>query len=172
MPRPQRRSPRLSGFDYRQDRAYFVTICAHQRRCLFGHVSNGEMIRNATGRIVAARWQDIPAHFPAVWLDAFVIMPNHVHGILILQYVSVESLAQRDDKRQPLGTIVGAFKSAAAKEINMLKGTPGAKVWQDRFHDHIVRGEADLNRIRGYIELNPANWASGKDELFVPDQIG
>lgn len=169
---PQRRSPRLSGFDYSQDRACFVTICTHERRCLFGRVSDGEMILNAAGRIAAARWRDIPAHFPAVWLDAFVIMPNHVHGILVFQYVPVESLAQQADKRLPLGTIVGAFKSAAAKEINLLRGTPGAKVWQNRFHDHIVQGDGDLDRIRGYIELNPANWASGKDELFVPDRGG
>jgi REP element-mobilizing transposase RayT len=147
-------------------------ICVHERRCLFGRVSDGEMILNATGRIAAARWCDIPAHFPAVCLDAFVIMPNHVHGILVFQYTPVESLVQRDENRLSLGTVVGAFKSAAAKEINLLRGTPGAKVWQDRFHDHIVRGDADLDRIREYIELNPANWMLGKDELFVPDPIG
>jgi putative transposase len=167
-----RRSPRLSGFDYSQDYAYYVTICTHERGCLFGSISNGQMILNAAGQIAAARWRAIPEHFPGVWLDAFVVMPNHLHGIVILQYVPVEGLAQQDVKRQPLGTIVGTFKSVVSREINTLRGARGAQVWQERFYDHIVRDEADLERIRYYIEMNPANWGQGKDDLYVLENLG
>ena len=89
-----------------------------------------------------------------------------------MQYVPVESLAQRAEQRQPLGTIVGTFKSVVSRELNALRGTPGAPVWQERFYDHIVRDEADLERIRAYIEANPANWDQGKDNLFMPDNLG
>ncbi|GAB4506282.1 MAG: hypothetical protein Kow00123_04200 [Anaerolineales bacterium] len=80
-----RRSIRLRGWDYRDAGAYFVTIVAHGRECVFGHIADGPMAVNECGEIVAACWHDLPRHYPHVELDAFVVMPNHVHGVIVIR---------------------------------------------------------------------------------------
>ncbi len=150
-----RRRLRLNGFDYSSPGGYFVTICTHRREQLFGQCLEGEVRLAPAGLAVFASWLEIPAH-SHVELDAFVVMPNHVHGILFLV---------RAGHAPPLQTMVGSFKSAAAREVNRVRGTPGATVWQRGYHDHIVRGEEDLERIREYIVTNPARWSSDPENV-------
>ncbi len=166
--RHHRRSIRLRGYDYTQPGAYFITIVTHERACLFGNVVNGAMQLNPLGEIVRAEWFKTAELRPSVQLDAdeFVVMPNHIHGIIWI----VDDVGARR-RRAPTGeqfgkpvpgsipTIVRAFKSAATKRINALRGTPGAPVWQRNYYEHVIRNDADLRHIRDYIQTNPARWA-------------
>jgi putative transposase len=164
-----RRSIRLPGYDYARHGAYFITICAYNRECLFGEITGGEMRLNECGMIATACWQDISKHFPSIALDIFIIMPNHVHGIVIIQpegrdiacYVPTEPRPSRFSRlpAHSLPSITRAYKSAVTKRINESRGTPGVPVWQKGYYEHIVRDEKDLNTIREYIRYNPEKWA-------------
>ena len=163
--RHRRRSIRLQGYDYTQPGAYFVTICTHNRAALFGRVVDGDTVLNECGRIVWECWREIPDHFPHVALDAFVAMPNHVHGIIwIVDDVGAThaSPLPDDGPRGPtsgsLGAVVGSFKSAVTRRINARRGTPGAPVWQRNYYEHIIRNEGALHAIRRYIIENPVRW--------------
>jgi REP element-mobilizing transposase RayT len=167
--RPPRRSPRLKGYDYSQNGAYFVTICTQNRELLFGEIVGGEMQLNSIGEIAQIEWLQTAVVRSNIELDAFVVMPNHVHGIILIADDSVGtqhavSLQTRQlttfGKLQPgsLSTIIRSYKSAVTKRINELRETPGATVWQGRYYDHIIRNEAALNSIREYIYNNPARW--------------
>ena len=151
-----RRSIRLRGFDYAQEGAYFVTICTHHRACLFGEVVDDEMRLNANGRLVNETWMGMPRHYPHVELDTFIVMPNHVHGILVLVG---SGLQPAPAKMQPLPEIIRGFKTFSARRINRSRSTPGKPVWQRNFYDHIIRDEVGLDRIRQYILDNPVRWA-------------
>ena len=165
-----RRSIRLRGYDYTQPGAYFVTICTHDRICLFGRVVKEDMRLNEFGEIVRECWLMIPHHFPHTALDAFIIMPNHVHGIIwIVNAASDDNVgathasplrlpSPRGPKRKSIGAIVGSFKSVVTKRINQKRGTPGLPVWQRNYYEHIVRNDESLNRIRQYIAENPLRW--------------
>lgn len=157
--RHDRRSIRLPGYDYAQPGAYFVTICTHRRQHLFGRIEDGEMRLNRLGALIPRRWHGLPQHYPYVRLQAFVVMPNHVHGLLIL---TDEGYDPPRLTRPDLSTIIGGFKSFAAREVNQVRGTAGP-VWQRGFYDHIVRTEESLATIAAYIANNPANWASDID---------
>jgi len=167
--RQNRRSIRLKGYDYSQDGMYFLTICAYQQECLFGAIVNGVMQLNELGRIVSEQWGAVSRRFPAVELDAFVVMPNHFHGILAI----VEDGATADDKRPTVGEIVGAYKSLCIHHClewtkrNMPDRTLG-KLWQRNYWEHVIRNESELNQIREYIHNNPAQWEL--DKLFVENQ--
>ena len=160
----RRRSIRLKGYDYAQAGAYFVTICTQERACLFGQVVDGEMRMNHAGEIVAACWEEIAAHFPNAISDIVVVMPNHVHGIVFVGARHAVPLHHHDTK--PFGkpvsgslpTVIRSFKSAAAKRINVWRGTPGMAVWQRNYHEHIIRDERSLELIRAYISQNPLQW--------------
>jgi len=167
--RHHRRSIRLRGYDYTRAGMYFVTICAKDRECLLGEVAGGEMRVNRQGEIVAAYWQAMPRHFSNLELDAFVIMPNHMHGIIMIvgakhlpQFPNASPLrsSQPPHGTQPasLAAIVQNFKSVSARKINLARGTPGAPVWQRNYYEHIVRNQADLQRIREYVANNPLKW--------------
>jgi putative transposase len=176
-----RRSIRLGGYDYAQPGAYFVTICTRDRESLFGHVVNGEMHLKQAGEIAQRCWEDIPAHFPSVELVAFVIMPNHVHGIIAitdtpqpckgeasvrpdgtgdLSGTHASPLRQPPNGTQPgsLSAIVQNFKSISTRRMNAARGTPGAPVWLRNYYEHVVRNEQELTAIREYIQGNPARW--------------
>lgn len=167
-----RRSIRLRGYDYTSAGAYFVTICAQGRECLFGEVSGGWMRLGTLGECVASVWQAIPDHFPGVELDARVVMPNHMHGIIVLVGAKhLRSAANASPLRGSHGTqpaslaaIIQNFKSVSTRKINVARGTPGARVWQRNYYEHVVRGEADLRRIHDYIAHNPAKWET--DRLY------
>jgi hypothetical protein len=137
---PRRRSIRLKGYDYVHPGAYFVTISTHQGEPLFGDVADGVMMLNEYGEIVRACWDAIPEHFPDVETDAFVVMPNHVHGVIVIHEHSARArhactgaaCCARTERPSvaagSLGAIVRSFKSACTKRINATRGTPGAPV--------------------------------------------
>jgi len=168
--RPNRRSIRLKGYDYSQPGAYFITIVTQDRVCLFGVVVDGEMRLNEWGEIARQCWFDIPAHFPDAALDECVVMPNHIHGVIVLVDSPVGATHEsplptrpRGPKRQSIASIVGSSKSAVSKRINHHRGTPGAPVWQRNYYEHITRNEQSLNRIRQYIADNPQRWAFDRE---------
>ena len=172
--RHRRRSVRLGGHDYTQPGAYFVTICTHDRQCLFGDVIAGQMQLNKVGRIVCEEWRKTAEVREDVIIDEFVVMPNHVHGVLALVGATrrVALLSEGTDGKgnQPkgpvrgsIGAIVGQIKSVATKRINKLRGTPGALVWQRNYHDRIPRSDSALSAVREYIRRNPADWGADPD---------
>ncbi|MGE0824886.1 MAG: transposase [Candidatus Binatia bacterium] len=129
-----RRSIRLKGYDYRQAGAYFVTIVTHGRECLFGNVVDGGMALSERGKIVQRCWDEIPVHFPNVQLDTFTVMPNHIHGIIVIVGATHASplpqavFPPHGPETRSLGAIVGSFKSAVTKRINEQRGSPGTSV--------------------------------------------
>jgi putative transposase len=162
----KRKSIRWKEHDYAYEGAYFVTICTSRRRSYLGDIVNGEMNLSDMGRIADQCWQEIPKHFDNVQLDEYKVMPNHVHGIvMITDSVRTRHAASQPDSKpnrkfgplptKSLHTIIGSYKSAVTKFIHA-KGF--AFDWQSRFHDHIIRNEKELNRIRQYIDDNPAKW--------------
>jgi REP element-mobilizing transposase RayT len=161
--RHNRRSIRLDGYDYAQPGAYFVTVCTRDRTCLFGHVVNGEMHLNEASEIAQRCWEDIPHHFPLVELDAFVVMPNHVHGVIVVpgrgtacRAPTTEQFAKPSVGSIP--TIVRSYKSSVTRYVNLARGAPGTPVWQRNYYEHVVRNEAELMAIREYILANAARW--------------
>ncbi len=164
---PIRKRLRLEAYDYTSPGAYVVTVCTHQRNCLFGEVLTGGMLLSEAGLATFRTWQELPQHFADIHVDAFVVMPNHVHGIVFLEAspVGAKHASPLPKGRNvhgttpgSLGAIVQAFKSAASRQINSLRGTPGAPVWQRGYFEHIVRSPRELDRLRGYIESNPLRW--------------
>jgi REP element-mobilizing transposase RayT len=155
-----RRSIRLKGYDYRQAGAYFVTICAWHRECLFGQVLDGEMRLSRWGEIVQQEWISTSDIRQEIELDVFVVMPNHLHGIVrIAGPVGAHGRAPLLWRPpRSLGSLVAGYKSAATRRINLLRASPGAKVWQRGYYEHIVRDGKDLDRIRRYVLSNPAHW--------------
>lgn len=171
-------SARLSSWNYAWAGAYFVTLCTKNRECHFGEVEDEAMHLNAFGQRAAQCWNAIPEHFPFVTLGAWVIMPNHVHGIIIInpavetQDVSgkketqdVASLRATQNTFGPqsgnLASVVRGFKIGVTKSAKELNENFS---WQPRFHDHIIRNHKSFNRIVEYIENNPKNWT--QDELY------
>lgn len=170
-------STRLKGWNYSEDGAYYITICTKDREHAFGEIKNGKLIETEQSKICESCWFDLPNHYPNCVLDAFVIMPNHVHGIILIDNwrgggdVSVEAglkpasttNASIVRKKYPLSEIVRAFKTFTARKINQHQNTPGQPFWQRNYHDRIVRNERELNNIRAYIWNNPANWGNDKN---------
>ena len=189
-----RRSIRLPGYDYRSPGAYFVTMCVQGGECLLGEVVDGEMQLGGWGQVASHYWKRIPDHSEHMELDVWVVMPNHMHGIIVINgrgeaspasTPSIDNLrpgaarlqdqeAARDASPllqpalQPgsLGAVVGNYKSVTTRRINRSRGMPGTPFWQRNYWEHIIRNEQSLNRIREYIENNPARWA--EDQLH-PD---
>ena len=165
--RRHRRSIRLAGFDYSQPGAYFITVCTHDRRSLFGDVVDWEMSPNEYGRLVAASWDDLPNHYPHVSLDAFVVMPNHVHGVIVLKHhddVDVGAgFKPARTKRHGLPEIVRGFKTYSSRRINKIRRTPSVPVWQRSYYEHVIPKEDELNAVRQYILDNPAKWSEDVD---------
>lgn len=160
-----RRSIRLKGYDYSLAGAYFITLCMLQRQCLLGEVMRGEMVLNASGFVVQGCWLWLAERYPHVDLDGFVVMPNHLHGIIVISDINQgeSRLAPTAAKRKPLGQLVGAFKTVSARFINTLHSIESGSVWQRNYYEHIIRNEADLTRIREYILNNPGKWAEDED---------
>jgi putative transposase len=144
---PPRKSLRLSHFDYATPGAYFVTVCTQDRACLFGTVRDGLVHLSEAGRIVEQVWQALPGHYPNFALDEFVIMPNHVHGVLLIE----------NEGGRPLSNLMRAFKAFSTREIRG-RTLANDTVWQRGYYEHVVRDESDLTAIRQYIQDNPAKW--------------
>ena len=159
-----RRSIRLKNYDYASSGAYFVTIVTHGRQCLFGAIVDGAMRLNEWGAIVCDEWLKTEIIRPRVQLDVFVIMPNHIHGIIIVNDVDgcCRGTLQRAPTIEQFGkptsdsipTIIRLFKSATTKRINEYRNTPAVSVWQRNYYEHIIRNETEWQRIRQYIANN------------------
>lgn len=171
-----RHSIRLQTYDYSQAGAYFVTLCTQDRKYRFGAVINGEMVLNQCGRIVEVEWFRSAEIRKEVRLDAFVVMPNHLHGVVFIDqmtsdesaYVGAHGCAPNGLLHRPrrsLGAFIAGFKSIVTTTINQLHNTPGVTVWQRNYYDHIIRKEEALEKIRCYIANNPANWEKDKNNL-------
>jgi REP element-mobilizing transposase RayT len=174
----ERKRLRLKDYDYSQPGAYLVTICTKDREHRFGEIADGEMRANAMAAVVESCWNDLSNHYPNIELDEFVVMPNHVHGIIVIldEPITVGECTVGDGlrpsptrpsptgssptKKHPLSEIDRAFKSFSARRINKICNTPGTPVWQRGYYDHIIRNERSLTRIREYITQNPQRWAS------------
>ena len=170
MSEKARKVLRLPAWDYTSPGAYFVTICCHQKQLLFEDERLSETARRC--------WEAIPEHFPAVELDAFVVMPNHVHGVIwirtpravVAQHAEplrpeVSDKPEMPERRgmQPgsLGAIVRSFKAAVTRDARVLRLlNTDSPLWQRNYYERVVRDDDELNRIREYIALNPARWAS------------
>lgn len=227
-----RHSIRLRGYDYTEPGTYFVTIVTHDRLCIFDDP--------VPRRIAETDWRSLPTHFPHVVLDEWVLMPNHLHAVVIItgdangwsegrgeanprrnegtdrrgeafantrpieevpgsspgsrhgdndlanasplpQPASASRLHSPSDRRSfaapshplppsagSLGAIIASFKSASARRINRIRHTPGAPVWQRNYYEHIIRDQADLDRVRTYIASNPTGWSSDHENPAIP----
>ena len=155
-----RRSIRLQGYDYSNQCAYFVTICTWNRRNILGNVLNSVMQLTRFGEIAMTCCQDLPDHYKNIELDEFVIMPNHLHGIIWINgYIAGSGFKPAPhDKGHGLSEIVRALKTFSSRLINKDRKTPGTPVWQRSYFDRIIRNETELYNIREYIRNNPLQW--------------
>lgn len=164
---PVRRSIRLSGFDYSSNNLYFVTICTKNRQSIFvgaDYHPPASIQFNEIGKIAKQYWEEIPQHYPYVSLDQYIIMPNHIHGIIMIEHKT------RADDNPPLhlvtgtlGAIIRGYKIGVTKWCR--QNTDIFDVWQRNYYEHIIRNKNDLLRIQSYIHDNPINWH--KDKLFM-----
>ena len=170
--RHHRRSIRLKGYDYSQAGAYFVTVCTHDRACVFGDVVDGEMRLNEYGAIVKDEWLRTDTLRENVVIDEYIIMPNHIHGIVIimgdgrgtLQRASTGPIrathrvapTARGLISNSIGAIIGQFKSIVTKDVRKM-GFRYFK-WQRNYYEHVIRNEDKLNRTREYVLNNPLQW--------------
>ena len=171
--RHRRHSIRLREYDYTQAEAYFITVVAYGRTALFGEVAGGEARLNEFGRIVEWSWADLPKHYLGVLCDEFVVMPNHIHGIIVLGQPIVvgAGLKPAPTRRHGLPEIVRALKTFSARRINDIRHTPGAPVWQRNYYEHIVRGDGELLRVREYIVNNPMEWENDRENSSCPVDV-
>jgi putative transposase len=170
--RYHRRSIRLRGYDYTQPGAYFVTICTQNRACLFGQMVDGAMVLSDAGQLVQTVWDEIPAHYAGTSIDTFIVMPNHIHGIIVLVGAAPCGRPPSGQAQGPAPTIaigislpdvVHRFKTMTTKRYAdgvKQRGWPPfpGRLWQRGYYEHIIRDEESLDRIRQYIDDNPAQW--------------
>ncbi|MBN2080725.1 transposase [bacterium] len=163
----------MDSFNYAQAGYYFVTICTHNRREILGNVVEGRFNPTAIGEEAKSTWLDLPLHHPAMHLDELVIMPNHVHGIIVLEWdltADTGSIptnprkaevhpdwAKPGPKRGSLGAIIGSYKAAVSRKLNW-KSRHNTPLWQRKFFDHVIQTEKALQAIREYIVNNPLSW--------------
>jgi REP element-mobilizing transposase RayT len=185
-PAHHRRSIRLPGYDYAQPGAYFVTICTKDREGVLGEVRSGQMVHSPFGLVVVEEWTRSASIRREIALDTFVVMPNHLHGIVfILEDASpagvgahgraplpsstdlnARGIANR--KARSIGSFVAGYKAAVTKRVNSMRGTPGAALWQRNYYEHVIRTEAELQSIREYIALNPLAWEHDEENPDRP----
>jgi REP element-mobilizing transposase RayT len=180
-----RQSIRLKNYDYSQAGAYFVTICAWQRECLFGEIVNGVMVLNDTGRIVAEEWEKTAQIRSNIDLDVFSVMPNHFHAIFLMydnvgahcmrpESVANATILETNDNRAhvgaplrrqsgSIGSVFAGFKSATTKQINIIRNNPGCPVWQKNYYERVIRNEEEMSLAREYIVNNPMKWDLDKE---------
>jgi putative transposase len=173
---PQRKSPRLQDYDYSSNGAYFVTICTHQRLHWFGQIHDGRMTLSSAGRVADQELTRIPDYWPGVELDCSVVMPNHIHAIIIITQpdcrdilldVRTRDIRPSDNPTShipTLGQIVNGYKGGVTRLIHQTMQQPELTIWQARYHDHIIRNQKAHDTIRAYIRDNPACWA--EDSLY------
>ncbi len=163
-----RRSIRLKDYDYTQPGYYYVTIVTQNRKCLFGEINNGEMVLNEAGSMIQDIWKQLPNKYFGVDLDQFQLMPNHLHGVIVLVGTGPRACP---DKGQPQGVvptislsdIVHRFKSFTTRKyidgVNRCEWVQfDYKLLQRSFYDHVIRDETELKNVRKYIVNNPLKW--------------
>ncbi|TAF52281.1 MAG: hypothetical protein EAZ61_08525 [Oscillatoriales cyanobacterium] len=166
-----RRSIRLPGYDYSQAGAYFITLCTHQRKCLFGEIIDGKMQLNQFGIIVAEEWLRSPTIRQEIELDDWVIMLNHFHGIVIITKNPVGANGIRPNYHSPatkalpqhmkprsLSSLIVGFKASVTKRINIIRPLDPVPIWQRNYYEHIIRNQKSLQKICQYINDNPLKW--------------
>lgn len=169
-----RRSIRLKGYDYKQVGVYFITICTHQKQCWFGEIRDSQMCLNQLGKIISQEWLRTPEIRPEIALDEWFVMPNHLHGIIILTKTDPSPIPVGAHRRAPnssqfrrhsnsIPSIIAGFKSATTKRINILRETPKIPLWQRNYYESIVRDTEHLEHVRKYIRLNPFHWADNSE---------
>lgn len=172
---PVRKNPRLFYYDYSQNGAYFITICTHNRKYLFSHIDSGSAIQIPSitmtqyGKTADSVIKEIPEKY-AVKIDNYVIMPNHIHLLIQIDDYG-ENRAIRESPlqgRSVISKVVGYLKMNVSKQMHE-SGFQG-EIWQRSFHDHIIRGQKDYEKIWLYIESNPMNW--DKDCFYMDPNIG
>ena len=182
---PRRKPLRFPGYDYSRLGVYFVTICVTDKVCLFGHVAPNAVHLNSLGQIVRSTWLMLPNRFPGLKLDAFVVMPNHFHGILAFtRHNNARSVgaglappapaaptpihpspntSSQHARMYTLGEVIGAFKSLSTIAVNRFMGKRGARLWQRNYYEHVVRDGEELKNMQQYIAENPMMWALDPD---------
>jgi len=156
-----RHSLRLQGYDYSKNGYYFVTIVVKDRLLLFGNVENETMILNDAGKMIENTWNNLPEYYTGVEIDCHVVMPNHLHGIIILNH-------KQNDKKLSLPNVIERFKSFTTYEY--IEGVRNSnwepfqgKLWQRNYFDSIIRDEKELNRAKRYMKNNPKDWDQDKE---------
>ncbi len=155
-----RRSIRLAGYDYSSAGVYFVTICAFRRAALFGEICDAKMVPNSIGAVAEKTWRELPNRFPSVALDALVVMPNHLHGIIVLHKKKRAETSSAPTAEKPtvtLARVIQTFKSIARMQVRKQLGR-ASPLWQRGYYEHIVRSGNALTAIQRYIHENPARW--------------
>lgn len=174
---PERRSIRLHGFDYSQAGQYFLTICIFQKRCILGRLDHGNVCLSRIGRLVRDRWLEIPAHFKHIELEAFVVMPNHLHGILTINErarhaVPLQGAHRPENLSAPVAgsipTVIRSFKSATSKQTKAILKQPRFVLWQRGYYERVLRSSREFLSATCYIQENPANWARDEDNPLSP----
>lgn len=163
-------SARLQNYDYSSNGYYFITICTKNREYFFGEIADNKMQLSKMGKTAEKFWLEIPKHFPFVKLDEFVVMPNHVHGIIIINKTISKTVVKtginrfQNQGKNTISSIIGSYKSVCTKIINQSqnKMTFG---WQPRFYDHVIRNEKSFYRIREYIKNNLENWKDDRNNI-------
>jgi len=168
MDLPQRKNIRISDYDYSQNGYYFATICTHQKKSVLGKIADGVMVLNEWGKIISDAWFDLPNHNKNMQLDYFCVMPNHIHGILIIDNCreGFQTLPQKTTNS--ISEMIRQLKTFSSRRINEfrkrngLEPFPTGAFWQKSYYDHIVRDEQELQNIREYIQNNPLKWQDDK----------
>ena len=163
IPSPRRRSTRLRNYDYSLSGAYFITIVTQDRYCLFGHVDADQMKLNPAGEMVNEIWRSLPSRFPTVITDTFTIMPNHVHGIIVINHQTGPHDGTELPVTPKLGDIISAFKSKTTVDytrgVNQHGWSPfPRRLWQRNYYDRVIRNDRELALTRDYIAENPLKW--------------
>ncbi len=190
-PDHRRRSNRLKGYNYSYPGAYFVTLVTYKRACLFGEVLEGEVRLNKIGKLAQAELHRLPIQFRHIAIESHVIMPNHIHAIIVINSVGATRLRQNGtsffdqvapdqftggidgsplQKTRPsgpvpksLGALIGQFKSRLTKHIWSLPGIDHQPIWQRNYYEHIIRDQAEYQKIHLYIMENPRKWSADQE---------
>ncbi len=187
---PVRSTLRISEFDYATPGAYFVTICTFRKACLFGQVTDDRVSLSAAGSMVAETWSQLPQHYPAIRTDAFVVMPNHIHGVLFLadehlrrphheggqawepaptsEHLAAPPVNSESAPALGLSDVVHRFKTLTTHRFSKLAHDRSLRptyrhMWQRNYYEHVIRNEDSLQRIREYITNNPVSWAVDRE---------
>ena len=158
-----RKSLRLPNYDYSKGGKYFITVCVKSKVFLFGDIVAGKLCINDIGKVVYEKWLWLEQHYSFIKCDAFIVMPNHIHGIIVMSRGGSRTAPTSHQQRKPVGRVIGAFKTVSTKEINLLMSAPGTQIWQRNFYERIIRNKNELYAVRNYIKSNPSNWADDPD---------